>query len=859
MDRILGTIANFVSKRPRMAVGVVLVITFLSIFSVGYNGMNSEFNFENFMPEEEVAQANQEISNTFENTYGLELLARSEQGDVLTQGTFLDALRTERNVFHDQNISQYLVDPNRSSNSIVSPAYMVTSSMLLSMNQSALDMLNIDQVPTYDNLIKVMENVDTPRLKSTIHDLMSSPTTPDYIKTTLPRLLTSDFDPESQEPQAKGFISMVNFDKNKVATSDITRLQLERQLDSDIVNTAASGELYLIGEALINEDINQASDESIGMLFPIAMIAIVIILFMVYRNIADTLIGLLGLALAITWMYGFGTAMGYSFNPMTTVVPILILGLGIDYGIHLVMRYREERGDGEGIDPSIRTTVLSVGEALLLATITTMIAFLSNVTSSLQPIVEFGILNAVGILSSFVVMILLIPATKALRDRRRESKGRGTNDGTNHYTKKGVENSILHDINCHAARASKRRPGAVILVALLVTGGFAVGASQLDTTFDMNDFLPQELQSAQNIEFLAGEFNNTGDVSAQVLIKGEVTDPDAIRAWEESVQNMADDPYVLKKGEGPDVESFLQVMYDWGTNSSGQDYIDSDYNETFANMYQQFFDPQENQGTIRDQTTQANVTMLLQWIHDQGPGEMREDMVQYLIPDDGGYKALLQVSIANQLGSGEVWDLYDDLKADVQPLQDQGLSAVVTGETIMTEVIVSDLNSSQTTSFVTTLLASLIILTAVMWLYNRSYALGALAVLPISFCVVWMWGTMFLAGISLNVMTLMIASLTIGMGVTYGIHVTHRFVEEFNGNGDISTAVDKAVGNTGVSLFGAALTTVIGFGIIGFSILPPVQQFGVITAMAIGFSFIGAVYVLPSFLVLWARWKAKKG
>ena len=118
---------------------------------------------------------------------------------------------------------------------------------------------------------------------------------------------------------------------------------------------------------------------------------------------------------------------------------------------------------------------------------------------------------------------------------------------------------------------------------------------------------------------------------------------------------------------------------------------------------------------------------------------------------------------------------------------------------------------------------------------------------------------MFIFGIPLNVMTLTIASLTVGMGVTYGIHITHRFVEEFKRNGDIDNAVDKAVGKTGVSLLGAAITTIIGFGIIGFSILPPIQQFGVITALAIGLSFIGAVFVLPAILVIWARQKQKKG
>ena len=83
-------------------------------------------------------------------------------------------------------------------------------------------------------------------------------------------------------------------------------------------------------------------------------------------------------------------------------------------------------------------------------------------------------------------------------------------------------------------------------------------------------------------------------------------------------------------------------------------------------------------------------------------------------------------------------------------------------------------------------------------------------------------------------------------------------MEEIDAHGNIEEAVDDAVGQTGVSLFGAAMTTIIGFGIISFSVLPPMQQFGFITAMAIAYSFIGAVFVLPAILVVWARYKAER-
>jgi predicted RND superfamily exporter protein len=169
---------------------------------------------------------------------------------------------------------------------------------------------------------------------------------------------------------------------------------------------------------------------------------------------------------------------------------------------------------------------------------------------------------------------------------------------------------------------------------------------------------------------------------------------------------------------------------------------------------------------------------------------------------------------------------------------------------------------------------------------------------------------MYLVNIPLNMMTITIASLTIGLGITYGIHITHRFLEGIEKNslnnhlpitlkarcpncGEIVTVSGKSgevvkvicpkcatlgkvllkkpgktisyidevcrstVTNTGTALFGAAATTISGFGLLVFALMPPLQQFGGITALTILYSFLASVFILPTFLVLWAKWKQK--
>ncbi|MCK5561526.1 MAG: MMPL family transporter, partial [Thermoplasmata archaeon] len=177
---------------------------------------------------------------------------------------------------------------------------------------------------------------------------------------------------------------------------------------------------------------------------------------------------------------------------------------------------------------------------------------------------------------------------------------------------------------------------------------------------------------------------------------------------------------------------------------------------------------------------------------------------------------------------------------------------------ILTKVIMDLLNESQIRSLIITIIVSLIVLTIVFWYKWRSFILGIITITPVIFCVLWTLGTMYLVDIPLNVMTITIASLTVGLGTTYGIHITHRFLEDIERHDTIDAACRSTVTHTGSALFGAAATTIAGFGLLVFALMPPIQQFGGITALTILYSFLSSVFILPTFLVLWAKWRLKR-
>jgi predicted RND superfamily exporter protein len=116
---------------------------------------------------------------------------------------------------------------------------------------------------------------------------------------------------------------------------------------------------------------------------------------------------------------------------------------------------------------------------------------------------------------------------------------------------------------------------------------------------------------------------------------------------------------------------------------------------------------------------------------------------------------------------------------------------------------------------------------------------------------------MYFIGYTLNILTITVTSLTIGIGIDYAIHATERFKLVADKTGDIKAALTETIGKTGGALLIAALTTTLGFGMLIFVPIPPEVQFGVIMVMTITFSFITSVLLLPLILARWAKWSKK--
>ncbi|WP_415381164.1 MMPL family transporter [Halosimplex sp. TS25] len=626
------------------------------------------------------------------------------------------------------------------------------------------------------------------------------------------------------------------------------RIQTSQTAIQQLAQEELGDDAMVFGAGIIADETNRSMEDSLLVVGPFAAVFVLLVLTFAYRDLLDIVLGVVGLALTLLVTFGYMGWMDIAFNQLFVAIPVLLIGLSIDYAIHVFMRHREERGtgpvDGDDEDRSaagaMRTALAGVGTALVLVTATTVIGFLSNLTSPVGPIREFGVVSAVGIAAALVVFGALIPALKVEGDallerfgfdRRKRAFGTGG----------GAFSRVLSV----GASAAERAPWAVIVLTLLISAGGAYGATQVDTSFQQKDFiaeeppewmdeLPAEMQPGEYSMRATFEYVNDNflreDSTAEFLFEGDVATADALQRVNRTGSLAADKPATVRLSNGEaDVRSPITVMRSVAaTNDS--------FNATFAAA-----------DTDGDGVPDRNVEGVYAALFDAAPDEAAQ--VVHREGDD--YRALrLTVSLDGGASGSAVTTQMDAVESAVSG---GDVTVTATGRPIVDKIVQDDLLTTVVESLIITLVVSFVFLMVVYRVAEGSATLGLVTLLPVVFNVSWILGTMFLLDIPFNLLTGMITSLTIGLGVAYSIHISERFSLELDRQANASDAMRTAVTGTGGALLGSAATTVGGFGVLVFAILPPLQQFGFITGLTIVYAFLASVFVLPSLLAVWTR------
>ncbi|MCJ7781469.1 MAG: MMPL family transporter, partial [Acidimicrobiia bacterium] len=369
------------------------------------------------------------------------------------------------------------------------------------------------------------------------------------------------------------------------------------------------------------------------------------------RTVADTLVTMAGIGFAIMIMNGAGYLIYGSAGPMSQILPILLIGLGVDYSIHVTSRYREDASEGDAVPVAVTVSVRTVGVALVLATITTSVGFLTNLLNDIPALREFGLLAAIGITASFFVMLTFVPAVRLLLDNRGERRGTLDRDAL-----RGGDARFLPRMIGRTAWLAKHAAIPTLIVSLVLGVLGAFGTSRLEASFSFIDFVPVTSPYRVTFETLIDNYGGGFGEETAVLIEGDVATTAAYNAMVDSTTNLTGVENVAQFGAFPAADSPVALVLQLVSPESA------------------LFDPAVAQAagaagmtaTSLKVSNTADVAALYAALFSANPDAAASVIYQ---GDDGSYSSAL-FSIQTQAGEAGAGQLQKDLNEAFLPVTD---------------------------------------------------------------------------------------------------------------------------------------------------------------------------------------------
>lgn len=558
-------------------------------------------------------------------------------------------------------------------------------------------------------------------------------------------------------------------------------------------------EILIAGSPPLNELLTDAIRQDLSRLFPLSAVLIALVLYLAFRSLRGVLLPLVTVLLSVVWTIGFMGFTGIPFSQVAAIIPVMLISVGSAYGIHVLARYEEEKLLGLDRERAVERTVTSVGLAVFLAATTTVVGFAANGFTKIVRLREFGFVTALGVGFAFLISVVFIPTLLGLLpDRAANRKTNGTN--------RAVRAFLAWVAETVTRRRRWTAAASLLLLALSVSGLF-----RIETESDFINFFKAGSEPRRAAAFVNDRFGGTQTI--EIVVKGDVQDPDLLRQIDRFQKDLGTITVVGKSLSIVDLlKRTNQVLHDG--------------------------DPAYR--TIPESYEAVAQYLLLLSMSDTG-------MLDQLITSD--YReAKVQARVAGTDSAARrkmIEAVQQAIKRNFRP----GVEVMFTGMPLFFESVTTMMVNGQIQSLAVAFVAVYLL----VYLLTRSWIGSLICMIPVALTAVVNFGVMGWAGIPLDVVSVLIASIAIGIGIDYSVHVFSRYREEVKTGKSPLEAVRVTVLTVGEAVVYNALAVFCGFAICLASEFQPVQYFGGLTALTMVVSSLGALIVLPVALTVASR------
>jgi len=581
-------------------------------------------------------------------------------------------------------------------------------------------------------------------------------------------------------------------------------------------------ELYLGGVPMIIADMMGFIRHDLIAFGVAVLVILALMLLFVFRRFQWVLLPLITAASTAIITTGFLGMVGWPVTVVSSNFLALVLIFSLSLTIHLIVRYRELHRLEPDSDQRtlVSETLRSKAAPCLFNALTTMVAFGSLMVSDIRPIIDFGWIMVFALAVSMLMAFTLYPATLMLVRLGKPHHGSG----------------LMGWITETCARLVERHGGTVLLVSALLVVLGSYGMSRLTVENRFIDYFHSSTEIFQGMTLMDEKLGGTTPMD--IIIEAPIIDASAEEEWADDF----DDEFAEELGDGEG--GFANRSYWFNTRML----------EQVAEMHRYLDDLPETGKVLSLHTAMTLLhkleekdavdNMFLSVLYKKMPAEIKKQLISPYISEDG-----MQLRFALRVYESDKGLNRNALLEKIRT--DLNNERVVLGEAVHLSgmvVLYNNLLQSLFRSQIQTLGMVFFAILITFALVFRSIKVAAIAIVPNIIPVVLVLGLLGGLGIPLDIMTITIAAITVGIAVDDTIHYVHRYHEEWLKDGDYRAAVHRAHNSIGRAMYYTSITITIGFMAMVLSNFVPTIYFGLFTAFAMISALITNVTVLPVLL-----------
>ena len=526
-------------------------------------------------------------------------------------------------------------------------------------------------------------------------------------------------------------------------------------------------------------------------LIPIVFVIIALILLLSFRSFRGMLLPLLTAGITVLWTLGLMALIGYQVTIISNMMPVVLLAIGSAYTIHVLnsIDLNRLKDRKQALIKALVYTLVPV----ILAALTTAIGFISFIFGAyLTMIKDFGVCTSVGIIIAVLLSIFFVPALISALSMYRKNV-----DSADIRKKNLWSGVILQPLVKLLFKRTKLIIAIWSVILLLSTGGIFL----IKTSVNITEYFKKDNPTRITEDLLQKKFG--GSLPVFVEFKGDMQDPEVLKMMIRTEEFMKEDPNIYSA-------------------------------QSVADLVEQMNDAMEEGKKIPD--NKAKIEQL--WFLLDG-----QDIMSQLVSEDLD-KGIIQSKFAS-IKTKEIEDFTNNMNRFIKENSNESCKIKFTG----IPPLYVKLNDSLVKSQYSSLIIAIVMVLLIVGIILRSISKGIYATIPIITTIIILLGFMGITGIPLDIATVLVGSIALGIGIDYSIHIISGLNSHLKNHGNAEKAIEETIMAKGKAVIVNVVSVAAGFLVLLFAQIVPIQNFGLLIAISMFGSGLGALTLLPVILI----------